>query len=190
MCPTLERFFGSQAITQDANLHQIKEFARRTLVVFDSQVPDLTILLNALVGNTTSYILTPDEYPLPTITYLLSTSRARRLALVAPGAPGLIHLGAQVLDRAQIKVRAALLQEWGIGEIDLYSCRVGQDSRFVEELARQTGARVAAATGPVGSAAQGGSWKLANQSSSTVFDVNRLQSYKSVISSEAFLQAS
>ncbi|MBD2257381.1 DUF4347 domain-containing protein [Pseudanabaena sp. FACHB-2040] len=190
MCPTINLFPGSSVVTQEAVSHQVMDFARRTLVVFDSRVPDLTTLLNALVKNTTSYILTPEEYPLLTITYLLSKTRTRRLALVAPGAPGLIHLGAECLDRARVKARAGLLQEWGVEEIDLYSCRVGQDGRFIEELAQQTGARVAAATGLVGSAAQGGSWKLANQSSSAVFDLKRLQAYKSVLSGEELSKAS
>jgi hypothetical protein len=49
------------------------------------------------------------------------------------------------------------------GAFQLWSCETGQGERgaaFVDALARATGARVAAATGLIGSAAKGGCWQL------------------------------
>ncbi|WOD39833.1 VCBS domain-containing protein [Nodosilinea sp. E11] len=155
-----------------------------TLAVFDARVPDLPILLNALVEDTIPYILDPNEDALLTITYLLSQTNARRLAIVAHGAPGVIHLGATPITQAQLQARSALLQEWVVEEIALYSCEVGEDRPFILALETITQAQVAATVGKVGATSQGGSWRLTNQNMPAPFNVNLLQDYTSVLSGE------
>ncbi|BAI75951.1 hypothetical protein AZL_d01250 (plasmid) [Azospirillum sp. B510] len=81
--------------------------------------------------------------------------------LVAHGAPGVVKLGAMPLDAG-----ALLDRRWPDAtgcEILIHACDVGAGDRgrhFVERLAAVTGARVAAASHPVGHAGQGGSWDL------------------------------
>jgi hypothetical protein len=127
-------------------------------------VQDLGLLYDALVPGAVGYTIDAQEDALTVITRLLTQTGARRLAVVAHGEPGVVQIGAQTLNRKQLRARSHLLQEWGVEEIALYSCEVGKDVSFIAELERLTGATVAAATGKVGSAEQSGSWDVGNSS--------------------------
>jgi uncharacterized delta-60 repeat protein len=133
------------------------------LVVFDARVSDLPTLLRAVVEGAGSYVLSEDEDAITVITQLLAETGAKRLALVAHGEPGVVHIGATPLDMVQLERRAGLFQEWGIEEIALYSCQVANDDigkRMIHALAQLTGAAVAASANQVGSNVLGGSWDL------------------------------
>jgi hypothetical protein len=151
------------------------------LVVFDSCVQELDLLYDAIVPGAVGYTIDAQDDALTEITRLLTQTGARRLAIVAHGEPGVVHLGANSLNREQLQAKAQLLQEWGVEEIALYSCEVGQDVGFVAELERLTGASVAAATGKVGSAALGGSWNLDQQVSVPIFDVDAIKAYSNTL---------
>src|ERR671933_783286 len=155
---------GTQVTAQMANV----------LVVFDSRVQELELLYDAIVPGAVGYTIDAQQDALTVITQLLTQTGARQLAIVAHGEPGVVHLGATLLNREQLHAKAHLLQEWGVEEIALYSCEVGQDAGFVAELERLTRATVAAATGKVGSAAQGGSWELTSTKNSAWFDESKL----------------
>jgi hypothetical protein len=151
------------------------------LVVFDSRVQDLGLLYDAIVPGAVGYTIDAQDDALAVITRLLTQTGAQRLAIVAHGEPGVVQIGATPLNREQLQAKAHLLQEWGVEEIALYSCEVGQDVGFVAELERLTGATVAAATGKVGSAAQGGSWELTSTKVSECFDESKLANYSEVL---------
>ena len=139
---------------------QVTAPTANVLVVFDSRVQELELLYDALIPGAVGYTIDAQEDALTVITRLLTQTGAQRLAIVAHGEPGVVQIGATPLNREQLQAKAHLLQEWGVEEIALYSCEVGQDVGFVAELERLTGATIAAATGKVGSAAQGGSWDV------------------------------
>ncbi|GAP95481.1 Ig-like domain-containing protein [Leptolyngbya sp. NIES-2104] len=152
-----------------------------TLVVFDRRVEDLTTLYNALLPQSVGYTLDTDEDALVSITRLLTQTGAKRLAIVAHGEPGVVHLGARSLDLAQVKARSGLLQEWSVEEIALYSCEVGADAQFIQALEQATRARVAAASEKVGTQEKGGNWDLLNSSNTAYFAFDRLIGYSGLL---------
>jgi Ca2+-binding RTX toxin-like protein len=131
-----------------------------TLVIFDGRLPDLEILYKGLAEGAIGYTIPAEVDALPLITKWLALTGATRLAIVAHGEPGLVHLGVQAWDGAYLRQQAGLLQEWGVTEIALYCCEVGADEEFVQLLGGLTGAKVLAARGSVGPVALGGSWDL------------------------------
>ena len=97
--------------------------------------------------------------------------RPAAIHLLAHGEPGAVRLGARPLDIAALEeagrsAAAADRRSWPQApgtEILIHACDVGAGAngrRFVERLAAVTGARVAAASHPVGHADQGASWEL------------------------------
>jgi Ca2+-binding RTX toxin-like protein len=155
--------------------------SQQTLVVFDERVTDIATLQAALVPGCTSIIISATETAvISSITAQLSLVNATKLAIVAHGEPGTIHLGAQPLNVATLKQQSGLLAEWGVAEIALYACEVGADSPFVVELGQLTSAKVGAASGKVGAAALGGSWALSG-SLAPAFAVEQLVNYSDVL---------
>jgi uncharacterized delta-60 repeat protein len=135
----------------------------QTLVIIDRRVEDLDLIYKALSAGSIGYRISPHEDAIDRITELLSQTGAKRLAIVAHGESGIVKIGANPLDLAQLETRAALLQEWCVEEISLYSCEVGQGdlgTQFMLELGAVTGANIAAASTKVGSTSLGGSWNL------------------------------
>jgi ELWxxDGT repeat protein len=129
------------------------------LVVFDSRVPDLSVLLGAVVEGARCHVLSKDEDAIAVVTQLLANSAAKRLALVAHGEPGVLQLGANPLNEERLQVQSRLLQEWSVEEIALYGCEVGKDKEgrsFVAQLSNLTGARIAASEDQLGK----GRWVL------------------------------
>jgi Domain of unknown function (DUF4347)/FG-GAP repeat len=74
---------------------------------------------------------------------------------------------------------------WGIEELVLYACEVGQDRDLLARLGEQTSARVAAATGKVGNIALGGSWRIVdgngNEIETLAFSDRARQSYQGIL---------
>jgi uncharacterized delta-60 repeat protein len=158
------------------------------LVVFDERVPDLSTLLNAVDGGAQYNILSMNEDAIPVITQLLANTGAKRLALVAHGEPGVLHLGASPLNWERLQAHAGLLQEWGVEEIALYSCEVAKDEKgktFVARLSELTGAGVAASATKTGSAELGGDWQLQVQtgrmSMPLVFQTEIIATYQGIL---------
>ncbi|MBX9258857.1 DUF4347 domain-containing protein, partial [Desmonostoc muscorum CCALA 125] len=157
------------------------------LVIFDSRVEDLEILYAALSPKALGYTLTPEDDALVVITNLIAQTKAKRLALVAHGTPGVLQIGALPINGQQIKKQAQLLQQWDVAEIALYSCQVGKDAEFIRELAQLTKAEIFAAAGKVGAPTQGGSWQLDIQSGvgkmNAPLTANGLAKYPGVLAS-------
>jgi hypothetical protein len=84
------------------------------LVVFDSRVEDLGLLYDAIVPGAVGYTIDVQEDALAVITRLLTQTGAQRLAIVAHGEPGVVQIGANLLNREQLQAKAHLLQEWGV----------------------------------------------------------------------------
>lgn len=88
--------------------------------------------------------------------------------LVSHGSAGRISLGSTGIDAAGLARHAAALAQIGAsldegGDILLYGCDVGKGAAggfFLQQLARATGADIAASTDLTGAAALGGNWEL------------------------------
>ncbi|MBD2156189.1 Ig-like domain-containing protein [Leptolyngbya sp. FACHB-16] len=152
-----------------------------TLVVFDSRVADLEVLYEGLLPETIAYTLHPQTDALSAITRWLAETGAKRLAIVAHGEPGVVHIGLKPLNLQQLEAQAHLLQEWGVEEIALYSCEVATDPSFIATLEDLTKAKVAASPDKVGSSKQGGSWELNQKLSFSPFTSKALKTYQSTL---------
>ncbi|MDZ8140451.1 MAG: DUF4347 domain-containing protein [Nostoc sp. DedQUE04] len=166
---------------------QLRLIEYEALVIFDSRVEDLEILYAALSPKALGYTLTLEDDALVVITNLIAQTKAKRLAIVAHGTPGVLQIGALPINRQEIKKQAQLLQQWNVAEIALYSCQVGKDAEFISELAQLTKAEIFAAAGKVGAPTQGGSWQLDIQSDrgkmKPPLTANGLAKYPGVLSS-------
>jgi Ca2+-binding RTX toxin-like protein len=88
--------------------------------------------------------------------------------LVSHGSAGQIRLGDARIDAAGLARHAAALAQIGAslaedGDILLYGCDIGKGVAggfFLQQLARATGADIAASTDLTGAAARGGDWEL------------------------------
>jgi uncharacterized delta-60 repeat protein len=181
------KYIANQAV----NLNGQDSYASTTnniLVVFDRRVENLDVLDKARQPVTISYSIEPDEDAINKITALLSQTGAKRLAIVAHGSAGIIHIGGQPIDLGQLQSRSALLQEWCVEEISLYSCEVAQGDlgdRFISQLAAATGAQIAASANNVGSSQLGGNWTLTKQTgainAAAIFQPDILATYPNLL---------
>ena len=133
----------------------------------DGTAPDVRDLAHRLPANVEPILLTGGD-PLGDIAQALTARPAARTVHVfGHGGAGRIALGGADIDAEALEGRADALTEIGNrlenGEILLYGCSVGagpEGAAFVRRLSDLTGAGVAAAEGPVGAEARGGSWTL------------------------------
>jgi len=143
--------------------------SKRELLFVDSGVESPEQLLIALQPNIETVILQPNRDGLEQITEVLQDRRdIKAVHIVAHGEAGVLRLGNTHLDHNELNKRAASLQGWfnehapGTDNPDLllYACNLAQDQKgaaFVEQLAKLTGADVAASTDVSGA---GGDWEL------------------------------
>ncbi|AWU97393.1 DUF4347 domain-containing protein [Azospirillum ramasamyi] len=130
------------------------------IILADAGLADIDALIGRHAPDVTVIRVAGDEDALGLLADALEAGPAA-VHLIAHGAPGVVRLGAMPLD-----ISALLDRRWPDAsgtEILIHACDVGAgaDGRsFVECLAAVTGARVAAASHPVGHADQGGSWEL------------------------------
>jgi uncharacterized delta-60 repeat protein len=133
------------------------------LVVFDRSLESVDILQAALQSGTISHTIEPNEDAINKITELLAQTGAKKLAIVAHGEAGMVHIGVNSIDLTQLQTRVPLLQEWCLEEISLYSCEVAkgdQGQQFISQLGTITGAKIAASATNVGSSQLDGNWNL------------------------------
>ncbi|KAA0570524.1 DUF4347 domain-containing protein [Azospirillum sp. Sh1] len=134
------------------------------IILADAGLSDIDTLIGPHAPDMTVVRVTADEDAVALLVEALETASAtgaNAVHLIAHGAPGVVKLGATPLDTSALFDR-----RWPDAsgcEILIHACDVGAGGngrRFVERLAAVTGARVAAASHPVGHADQGGSWDL------------------------------
>ncbi len=143
---------------------------RRELYLVTFDVPDRDMLVRDILtqpGNTAREVvaLSGDVGEITAI--LAGRSGLDAIHLVSHGAPGRVWLGDDALDDATLSADSADFRAWGAalnpgGDLLLYGCDVaaGDGQAFVTELARLTGADVAASTDRTGAAGTGGNWVL------------------------------
>ena len=135
----------------------------------DAALPDYQTLVAGLSPNTAVYVLNPAGDELGQITQVLAGySQLSSVALFDHGSDGALQLGTTSLTSANLLDYAGALQSWSQSlapgaDLLLYGCDVAQDAvgqNFVSQLAKLTGADVAASTNLTGSSALGGDWNL------------------------------
>jgi uncharacterized delta-60 repeat protein len=158
------------------------------LVIFDRRIEDRGILDQALQTGSIGYLIEPNQDAIDKITELLAQTGAKKLAIVAHGEAGIVKIGLNSIDLAQLQNRTPLLQEWCIEEILLYSCEVGKGDRgqqFISQLGTITGAKIAASATNVGSSQLGGNWNLTDGTgkiaTDTIFQPEIIATYPAVL---------
>lgn len=142
---------------------------RQEVVFVDSQVANIGELLAGLSGQAEVVILDASKDGLQQMAdYLAGRSGLDAIHLLSHGADGTMQLGNIWLSSANLAEHSAALQSIGAalnadGDLMLYGCRVGSSEKglaFLEDLARFTGADVAASADDTGAASLGGNWAL------------------------------
>ncbi|MGE3822088.1 MAG: DUF4347 domain-containing protein, partial [Isosphaeraceae bacterium] len=148
--------------------------APRELVVLDPSVPAPEALLADLRARTNVQVLVlrADRDGLNQITEaLLGRTDLAALHVISHGVAGAVFLGDGVVDARTLSERAAEVASWAASlsedaDLLIYGCDVADGARgraWVDELARLTGADVAASTDRTGQGALGGNWVLEHQ---------------------------
>ena len=141
----------------------------QAIVFVEADVPDYQSLLAGLAPGTEVHVLEAGEDGLARMAQLLEgRSGIDALHVISHGKEGTVSLGSLQLNNDNLAehadelatIRDALAPE---ADILLYGCEVGAGSNgaaFVEELAKATGADIAASTDLTGAAELGGDWIL------------------------------
>ncbi|WP_211104118.1 DUF4347 domain-containing protein [Azospirillum sp. Sh1] len=139
----------------------------RDVLIADASLDDLDLLLDRCRPGVRIIRVMADEDGGEALANALSDALADRPAaihLLAHGEPGAVRLGAGRLDVVALSGRKAEGRDWPQApgtEILIHACDTGADGgRFAAALAQATGARVAAASHPVGHPSLGASWDL------------------------------
>ena len=135
----------------------------RDVLIADASLDDLDLLLDRCRPDVRIVQVAADEDGGTALADALA-DRPAAIHLLAHGEPGAVRLGAGRLDIAALSGREADGRAWPQApdtEILIHACDTGADGgRFVQALAQATGARVAAASHPVGHPSLGASWVL------------------------------
>ncbi|QOY92475.1 DUF4347 domain-containing protein [Massilia sp. UMI-21] len=143
--------------------------APRAIVFIEADVHDYQTLLAGLAPDTEVHLLGAGEDGLARMAQVLEgRSGIDALHIVSHGSEGMVSLGTLQLNTEVLAaragelatIRAALAPD---ADILLYGCAVGagtDGAAFVAELARASGADVAASTDATGSVVLGGNWVL------------------------------
>jgi methionine-rich copper-binding protein CopC len=143
----------------------------REVVFIDPQSADLMNLYSGVKSGDLVFVLDPTRDGVQQIADILAAQNLHDLDaihIVSHGTQAEVQLGTTMLSENNINDHAAALAAIGAalnqnGDILLYGCDVAAGSdgqQFIADLARLTGADVAASTDTTGSADLGGNWTL------------------------------
>ena len=143
--------------------------AARTLLVLDSRIENREQLVAQLPANVTAVVVNGGEDGLAAISAALAKlGQVDSIQVLSHGSAGQFTLGSRTLSTDNIGQLGQTLEQWrdhlgADADIQLYGCNVGAGAAgktLVSELARLTGADVAASSNETGSTAAGGDWNL------------------------------
>ena len=143
-----------------------------TLLIIDARVADHQSLLADLPGNVTVRVIGVEESGIAVISEALAEGGDfDAVHIVSHGSAGALSLGSDAIRNDTLAGQSEALQGWAQhlaadADILLYGCDIAQGEAgqaLVTELARLTGADIAASTNATGSAEQGGDWVLERQ---------------------------
>jgi Domain of unknown function (DUF4347) len=171
------------------------------IVFIDEQAPDYQLLASGVKSGIEVVELNPNSDGVQQIADFLAAHPDPSLTtvdIVAHGSDGMLFLGNTVLDNATVGQYASQLAQIGKalqpgGDLMLYGCDVATDASgliFLDQITQETGVNVAASTGPVGSAAEGGTWTL-DASSGLItavspFTAATMAAYSDVLNADIF----
>ncbi|NUU39115.1 VCBS domain-containing protein [Pseudomonas sp. C2B4] len=153
--------------------------AARSLLVIDSRIENREQLMAQLSGNVTAIVVNVGEDGLAAISAALAQlGKVDSIQVLSHGASGQFTLGNRTITADNVDQLGKTLEQWRNNltqgaDIQLYGCDIGAGAAgktLVTELARWTGADVAASSNDTGSTAAGGDWPLETR----VGDIDKL----------------
>ena len=142
---------------------------RREVAFVESNLSDYRVLVDGMSPRVTVHVLDSARDGLAQMEEVLAGyDGLDAIHLFSHGGPGRIDLGALVLSKDNLTAHGARLARIGAalrpgGDLLAYGCEVGKDAvgaAFVADLARLSGADIAASSDLTGSSALGGDWVL------------------------------
>ncbi|TAN46501.1 MAG: DUF4347 domain-containing protein [Methylococcaceae bacterium] len=139
------------------------------ITFIDGSLPGIDTLIAGLPAGASYFVLDKNRDGLQQMVDILANYHdLSAIHVISHGAPGSLRLGTAVLDQASLDRYAGPLSSIGqslaeTGDLLLYGCDVAAGDtgkRFIADLARLTGADVAASVDATGAAALGGDWAL------------------------------
>ncbi|MCE7520878.1 DUF4347 domain-containing protein, partial [Halomonas titanicae] len=171
---------------------------RNEVIFVDPRVDDYQTLLNGVADDTEVILLDPSANGVEQIAQALAQrGEFDAIHLVSHGSEGRLALGNSTLDSETLPGYASFLEQWGEalepnGDILIYGCDVGagkQGLRFVEALARVTGADVAASDDLTGANSLGGNWVLEQQygqvETSSLIGIEQQSTWQGLLAAES-----
>ncbi|PBJ24138.1 hypothetical protein BSF44_21800 [Pseudomonas sp. ACN8] len=143
--------------------------AARSLLVLDSRIENRDQLLAQLPGNVTAIVVNAGEDGLAAISAALAQlGKVDSIQVMSHGGAGQFTLGNRTITSDNVDQLSQTLGQWRNNltqgaDIQLYGCDIGAGmagKNLVTELARWTGADVAASSNDTGSTRVGGDWTL------------------------------
>ncbi|MBP9219011.1 MAG: DUF4347 domain-containing protein, partial [Sterolibacterium sp.] len=167
-----------------------------TLLVIDTRVSHYQDLMARIPAGSgvVVRVVEREESGLAAITEALAQSQGyAAIHILSHGTPGHLSLGTDVLDSRALDEQAEALQGWGQhltaeADILLYGCSVGRGAsglHFIHQLARLTGADVAASSNATGAASRGGDGVLEMATGSIDAPVLALAGYDGLLAATA-----
>ncbi|WP_170133428.1 DUF4347 domain-containing protein, partial [Undibacterium pigrum] len=160
---------------------------QKTIIFIDSRLPDVEQIVNAVKPGTRIVVLDKDSDGVQQIADVLKNCKDMdSISIVSHGDDGVMLLGNAVLHEGDLTVYQHQLQAIGAslkpdGDLLLYGCDVGAGTvgqSFINELAKISGADVAASTNGTGTASRGGDWVLEISTGSIATTANALDTEK------------
>ena len=142
--------------------------ATRSLIVIDTSVANWQQIADAASPQANLLILDANQDGLAQIASAMVGQKSDAIHIVSHGTEGRLQLGTRAISAANIDQYSADLARIGDGLTDsgdllLYGCDLSNGAagaRFLQAIARATGADVAASTNDTGAASKGGDWIL------------------------------
>ncbi|TAN48428.1 MAG: DUF4347 domain-containing protein, partial [Methylococcaceae bacterium] len=141
-----------------------------TIITFiDGSLTGIDALIAGLPTGSACFVLDPNRDGVQQMADILAGySGLQAIHVISHGAPGRLQLGTALLDEAALGGYTGPLARIGqslaeTGEVLLYGCDVAAGAtgkRFITQLAKSTGADIAASVDATGAAALGGDWDL------------------------------
>ncbi|QDT11572.1 Bifunctional xylanase/xylan deacetylase precursor [Planctomycetes bacterium K23_9] len=180
--------------TPEVSAVSVSDSKTAQIVFVDSSIDDISSLVDGLSANHELVLLQPNQDGLNQITEVLARrTHVQSVHIVAHGQAGQVQLGNQLVDADTIQQRQDSLRGWShsltdSADILIYGCETGADAsglNLIDQIAKLTGADVAASTDNTGAASLDGNWILERSvgtiESGLAFDARTRQNYTAVM---------
>ncbi len=149
----------------------VTDLPAKELVFIDYRVQDPQTLLNSFSPNVEVHYINADQDGVNQINQVINSENSpiSTIHILSHGSTGTVDLGTSVLNEKTLNDNYAQeMVSWKThltadATILLYGCDIAQDAsgkQFVDDLSRDTGARVGASTDSTGSAHLAGNWDI------------------------------